>query len=58
LYLVGVDIGSTSIKSVFFDPYGAVVSMAKKTTPLVTKKTEDLGIETFWDPLQIWKSVS
>ncbi len=30
----------------------------KKTTPLVTKKTEDLEIETFWDPLQIWKSVS
>jgi xylulokinase len=58
LYLVGVDVGSTSIKSVVFDSCGAVVSMAKKPTPLVSKKIEDLRTETFWDPLQIWRSVS
>ncbi len=58
MYLVGVDIGSTSIKSVIFDTHGAVVSLAKGKTPLVSKKNGESGIETFWDPLQMWKSVS
>jgi xylulokinase len=58
MYLVGVDIGSTSIKSVIFDTHGSVVSLAKKETPFFSKKSGQKRTETFWDPLQMWKSVS
>jgi len=55
-YLVGIDLGSTSLKVVVFDTDGRVVSAANRPTELFHPYPEDPQWAT-WDPQQIWNGV-
>ncbi len=55
-YLVGIDLGSTSLKVVIFDTDGRVVSAANRPTELFHPYPEHPPWAT-WDPQQIWNGV-
>lgn len=56
-HLVGIDLGSTSLKVVVFDPDGRVVSAANRSTELLHPYPDHPQWAT-WDPQQIWSGVA
>lgn len=56
MYLLSVDIGSTSIKSVIFDYEGNIISIGRRKTEVFYQK-EDSKNYAFWMPENIWQSV-
>lgn len=55
-FLMGIDLGSTSIKSVIYDETGKMVSKASRPTVL-SFHDEDHPSWSVWDPETIWESV-
>lgn len=56
MYLLAIDIGSTSIKSVIFDYEGNTVFKGSQKTEVFLKK-EDNNDYAYWMPENIWESV-
>jgi len=56
-YLIGIDLGSTSLKVVVFDTEGHVVSAASRPTELCHPHPDHPQWAT-WDPQQIWSGVA
>ena len=56
MYLLAIDIGSTSIKSVIFDYEGNTISIGSQKTEVFFKKEGDKEY-AFWMPENIWDSV-
>ena len=52
MYLLGIDIGSTTIKAVIFRYNGNLVSMGRRETKLFVNNEE-----YFWKPEDIWQAV-
>ena len=50
--VIGIDVGTTHIKSILFDENGTVLAQEKRTTPL--SKDENGSI---YEPLEIWNAV-
>ncbi len=55
-YLIGIDLGSTSLKAIVYDIHGNVVSRSSRPTEkyIPEKKPE----WTFWQPEQIWNGTA
>lgn len=58
MYLIGIDIGSTSIKAVIFKYNGEIVSIGRRRTEVFTVKNIKGIDEYFWIPDNIWSKVS
>lgn len=56
MYLLSIDIGSTTIKSAVFDLEGNLVSIGRRKTE-VFHKEENSARYAFWMPDNIWKQV-
>jgi xylulokinase len=56
-YLLGIDLGSTNIKAVIYDPSGRGVSRASRTTVLSHPDLKHLDWAV-WDPEELWSAVS
>lgn len=56
MYLLAIDIGSTSIKSVIFDYKGRIVSLGRRKTEVFYEK-EGSQEFAFWMPENIWGNV-
>jgi len=57
MYLMAVDVGSTSIKAVIYDYDGNMVASGRRKTQVMFKNAGGKNF-AFWDPDNIWKSVS
>lgn len=55
-YLMGIDLGSTSIKAVVYDECGRKISAGYQTTPL-THDNKQQPTWCVWDPKRIWDCV-
>lgn len=58
MYLLGIDIGSTSIKAVIYNYHGEIVSIGRQETRLHTAVNERGAEEVFWLPEDIWNRVA
>ncbi|MCF0145029.1 MAG: hypothetical protein HUJ73_00430 [Eubacterium sp.] len=56
-YLMGIDLGSTSIKAIVYDELGNAVSSGSRPTPL-TYDNKSQPTWCVWEPQQIWNSVT
>jgi xylulokinase len=56
MYLLAIDIGSTSIKAVIFDYEGNIISIGRRKTE-VFYENENSENNAFWMPDNIWRSV-
>lgn len=56
MYLLSIDIGSTSIKSVIFDYEGNIISIGRRKTEVFYSKEESKNF-AFWMPENIWQNV-
>lgn len=57
MYLMAIDIGSTSIKAAIYDYSGHMVSSGRRKTEVVYKH-QDGQEYAFWDPDNIWQCVT
>jgi len=57
MLLMGIDIGSTSIKAVVYNGDLGIVSRGQVPTPLRTEESEAGGTELFWNPDDMWEGV-
>ena len=55
-YLMGIDLGSTSIKAVVYDETGNMIACGSQPTPL-THDNPDQPTWCVWDPKRIWDCV-
>ena len=55
-YLMGIDLGSTSIKAVIYDEHGKMVSNGYRPTPL-TYDNKEQPSWCVWEPEKIWDCV-
>jgi xylulokinase len=58
MLLLGIDVGSTSIKAVVYDESLRIVSRGQTATPLGDRESESGKTEFFWDPDQMWAGVA
>lgn len=56
MYLLSIDIGSTTIKAVIFDFKGKIISIGRRKTEVFYQK-ENSNNYAFWMPDNIWKNV-
>ena len=58
MYILGIDIGSTSIKAVIYNYHREIVSIGRQETRLHTAMNERGAEEAFWLPEDIWNRVA
>ncbi len=58
MYLLGIDIGSTSIKAIIYNYQGEIVSMGRSRTNLYSREIENKVEELFWSPEDLWENVA
>jgi xylulokinase len=58
MQLMGIDIGSTSIKAGLFSPEGKLLSLGRTETPLDTRKLTDGGSVAVWQPDRLWEGAA
>ncbi|MCG9478667.1 MAG: hypothetical protein K9H14_00480 [Actinomycetia bacterium] len=57
MYLMAIDIGSTSIKAAVYDYYGNLAASGRRKTEVVYKDQDGRHF-AFWDPDNIWNCVT
>lgn len=58
MYLLGIDIGSTTTKAVIYNYSGEIISIGRSETKVVFTKNEYGKEEAFWLPDVIWDNVA
>jgi xylulokinase len=56
-YLMGIDLGSTSLKAIIFDLEGRIISSASRPTEL-SHLDKDHPTWAFWEPEKIWQGTA
>jgi xylulokinase len=58
MYLMGIDVGSTSTKAVIYTFGGEIVSMGRRNTELHVQEDEHGERELLWKPGDLWNGVA